>query len=170
MKKKLKVYLIAIFILIGLSDVNASGKSVDTTGYLVGQLINDSSSQLSINNAAIQQNIFSSIPFLNGKTITSQNASLLSNEAGSFLLFNVNDTANTVQTIAVELYSNHSGNLLYQAHTGRLFYISKGYGNCTDCQFIRVHGRIAASKCASSSSPTASGNYSGCSYIIKILN
>ena len=170
MRKNSKFFLASVFLISIAYHATASFNSIDTTGYLVGHRINDSSAQLSINNAGIQQNIFSSIPLLNGKTITSESASLLSNAAGYFLVFNVNDTSNTTQTVAIELYRDHSGNLLFQAHTGKLFYTSKGYGSCTGCVFVRVHGRIAASKCALSSNTTSPTNYSGCSYTIKILN
>ena|SRR5690348_1498984 len=114
---------------------------------IVGYKTSDSTAQVSISNSDLQQNIVSTIPELNGATITNDPLSIKVNQVTGYLLFSVTDTANQKLSVGLELIFN-SSNLVYSLKSGRQIHICKSISNCNGCSFIFSEAWIVGCKCS----------------------
>lgn len=170
MKNKINLIILLVFCLSSsficpelsegrVSDGIYRGRSLShhfADNVLIGYRTGESTAQLVITKAGIEQNIMGTTPDLTGLVVLNGSISLKVNKVTSYLIFQSNNAANEKVTIALELVSD-SNNLVYKQKSGRQIFICKSTGSCNTCEFIFDNVWIMGCRCSSVNSNDSSG-------------
>ena len=155
LKKSARVFLALLIFLATATLANAFSLTMANSRYLlmkpftdtvVGSKLTDSTGQITITPAQIQESILPTISELNGSTVIYDSPFLTVSPTKSYLVFRVTNIAGQLSNVAIELVLNNT-TFSYHPNSGGEIHICKAFEACTHWGFKKLGNRVVTCYC-----------------------
>lgn len=117
----------------------------DTT---IGTKLNDSTGQLTMSSAGIQENILPTISSLNGAALSTSMANLVVNPTTAYLILKGTNSSGNSMLVAIQLVVEGT-KIIYRKDGHSMVHICINTGSCAECEFVKQGDIILTCKCPS---------------------